>query len=778
MSKVIFALFTLLSGVSAVAATAAKVAFTLGTTTKTGTATTESRYYYVYRPDGLVLTAPVPAIMVLEDVAGDPAVDEFNALANSNGIVIITGSVKGNSSNTFWRADDPRWVGPEDYDYISSVINQVKSSQNCNDFFIAGLGQGGHMALAYACERPSMIKAAVCMGGFMEALGNMPQAPVPVMVMHGTGDTSSVYAMGRDTVEIWRARNNLLNAAPAVAYLSSPTIPNSVVQSTWAGGKNGTQAAFVSIKDGSHLIPTPTADSGFDAPSAIWAFVSQYLTAASSDVNIVSQPQDTTQYAGQPATFSVTVTGQGPFSYRWQRNGSEVIGAATSRYTTPLLTAADNGASYSVVVMSATSAQTSSTAALTVVAPPVGPAITASPVSRTVVAGRPVTFSVATTASGFPQYQWVRDGMPIQGAISASYTIPKTVPGDSGACIRAMITDVSGTTTSAGATLTVTPAPRAPVIITNPVRLVAEYNRTAAFTVNAWSGVMPMTYQWQKGSLVTQNSNFIDIAGATDSSYTPPPSSGNLSLPYRCIVTNGFGSVASGVEYQSQSASQKAPAFFYGPATVAGQKGVPFSYTIKQRGASAPIPTVTFDASPLPPGLSVDHLTGIISGTPTGIGTTRVIVVCYSTVGTLLGRLTMNVSATPPPIAINEWRTASFGASALNVDIAGDAADPDNDGHANLLEYATGTNPLFLNLWSTGPTIVGGYLTQSIAKNPTATGIAWGAEWSPDLRTWNNNVIVLQNTATIYQVRDKVLCNSCARRFLRINATLTGGGGL
>lgn len=72
---------------------------------------------------------------------------------------------------------------------------------------------------------------------------------------------------------------------------------------------------------------------------------------------------------GQAAQFSVGVTGTGPFSFQWLRNGAVVAITSNPGYTTPPTTiAADNGATYSVVVTNGGGSATSGTAKLIVTA--------------------------------------------------------------------------------------------------------------------------------------------------------------------------------------------------------------------------------------------------------------------------------------------------------------------------------------------------------------------------------------------------------------------------
>lgn len=71
------------------------------------------------------------------------------------------------------RAQRPLFVGFEDYDYTTEVIKRVRASDNCNDAFITGISKGGHQTFAYACECPSMIKAAGPLDEFMSLTANI-----------------------------------------------------------------------------------------------------------------------------------------------------------------------------------------------------------------------------------------------------------------------------------------------------------------------------------------------------------------------------------------------------------------------------------------------------------------------------------------------------------------------------------------------------------------------------------------------------------------------------
>ncbi len=70
--------------------------------------------------------------------------------------------------------------------------------------------------------------------------------------------------------------------------------------------------------------------------------------------------------AGTSATFRVTAGGSQPLNYQWQKNGVNIDGATAASYTTPAVTAADNGSTFVVVVSNSSGAIKSSAATLIV----------------------------------------------------------------------------------------------------------------------------------------------------------------------------------------------------------------------------------------------------------------------------------------------------------------------------------------------------------------------------------------------------------------------------
>jgi hypothetical protein len=118
------------------------------------------------------------------------------------------------------------------------------------------------------------------------------------------------------------------------------------------------------------------------------------------------------------------------------------------------------------------------------------------------------------------------------------------------------------------------------------------------------------------------------------------------------------------------------------------------------------------------------------------------------------------------------WQVTNFSADADNAAIAGEAADPDNDGLSNLIEYALGLNPNAFTATSLVVDTTTGALRLTAPKNPAATDITYLVEVSGDLVAWTSTgTTVVTNTATLLQVLDNTALSGAPRRFIRLKIT-------
>ncbi len=95
---------------------------------------------------------------------------------------------------------------------------------------------------------------------------------------------------------------------------------------------------------------------------------------------------------------------------------------------------------------------------LTVTTTAVAPAISTQPADKSVTEGQTATFSVVASGTAPLTYQWKKNGTNV-GTNTSSYTTPVTVLADNGAKFSVVVSNATGSVTSADATLTVTTLP-------------------------------------------------------------------------------------------------------------------------------------------------------------------------------------------------------------------------------------------------------------------------------------------------------------------------------
>lgn len=210
--------------------------------------------------------------------------------------------------------------------------------------------------------------------------------------------------------------------------------------------------------------------------------------------NIDTHPVSQTVNAGENVLFSVVASGTGSLSYQWYRDG---VPLAFQRMSSLLLGAvgpADVG-NYTVRISNAAGSVTANAVSLTVAgvapsAPPSNgslPVITSQPQSAAVPAGQDATFGVIATSATPLAYQWLRNGLVIDGATNDTFTLQQIGFGNNGDVHTVLVSNVAGSVASAEAQL----------LVTSPVLAVSQLNANS-FRLT-WSaekfGGYPVTYR-------------------------------------------------------------------------------------------------------------------------------------------------------------------------------------------------------------------------------------------------------------------------------------------
>jgi hypothetical protein len=297
--------------------------------------------------------------------------------------------------------------------------------------------------------------------------------------------------------------------------------------------------------------------------AALLAVVFLFGTAAHASVNASPSSLNfgTVATGSTSASHTVTIT-------NWTRNRTSIVSLATSaaqfQYSGPSLPfTLRRGQSVTVSVTFAPTVAQTYSGALTITrgngdtttvglggigsSPNVAPTITTQPASAKIITGQSATFNVAATGTSPITYQWKKNGAPLSGATSSTYTTPAVTMTDNNAQFSVAVSNPAGNANSNAAVLTITAAAVAPAITTQPASQTVVAGKTASFSVGA-SGTAPMTYQWKK--------NGTAISGATAATYTTPAeTTADNSAQFTVAVSNSAGSASSNAAILTVNAS-------------------------------------------------------------------------------------------------------------------------------------------------------------------------------------------------------------------------------
>ncbi len=264
-------------------------------------------------------------------------------------------------------------------------------------------------------------------------------------------------------------------------------------------------------------------------------------TSCPPDFVITTQPMSQDACFGDNISFSVAASGgAAPLSYQWQEdcsgNGSftNIFGATNTTLFQNSVNSSDR-CDFRVIITDAEGCElTSDVATLGANSPT---SITTQPMPVTTCVGEDASFTVVMRSTTVT-FQWQSDCSgtftDIAGATSATYTISPAQTTD--ACnYQVVVTNASDCITISNAVgLTVDDSP---TISTQPMSQDLCFGDDATFSATASGGIAPLTYQWQNDCSGT----FMDIAGATSSTYSISGAQPEDACNYQVVVTDNNG---------------------------------------------------------------------------------------------------------------------------------------------------------------------------------------------------------------------------------------------
>ncbi len=424
----------------------------------------------------------------------------------------------------------------------------------------------------------------------------------------------------------------------------------------------------------------------------------------------------------------------------------------------------------------------------------VPPTVNTDPVGATILAGLPYTLTAGVTASPAASLQWQKstDGgstwANISGATASSYAFAAVSASDAGQ-YRLVASNAVGTDTSNAATLVVQSYP---LSASRGISLNwRESGTTGVLASTDVAGIVGLANWDNRIPSATTFANLVDSTGATTSAsvqlsvggawhaFTATP-----ALPMQRLFAN-YWDIAPGGSAVGATATLTASGLSYASydvyvyfatdgannartAQLAINGGAPVFAKMMGSGNTTAFPTYMAEGTGADAGSatlgSYVKFTGL-----SGTGFTLVATKVDANYG-IAGIQIVNTAPTLSPL--EAWRQTHFGTTA-NSGQAADAADPDGDGLANLLEYAFGENPMVAN---DGPSVVtttpGGVLALTFVHidDPALSYVVEASNdlagpWSP-AQTYTGFTAAGTTTYT-----DNVALNSVSRRFLRVKVT-------
>lgn len=234
-----------------------------------------------------------------------------------------------------------------------------------------------------------------------------------------------------------------------------------------------------------------TISNNGDLLTSLYALVtvSQVIEA----ISITEQPQALNLTTGDPINLSVGVSGDGPYDYQWQKDGSILLGETNPTLHIVDSSQADSG-SYRVRITNGSSEASSDFVSVIVNSSTAPVTINQQPQNLTITEGNTANFQINASGGGFISYQWRKNSINIANAYTSQLEINNAGVTNAGD-YDVIVTNSRGSLTSHFAKLTVLSS-ESPISITlqpmsNSVVITEEISlRTAA------TGDGTLSYQW------------------------------------------------------------------------------------------------------------------------------------------------------------------------------------------------------------------------------------------------------------------------------------------
>lgn len=250
-----------------------------------------TRTYRLHLPDGYQPGTPYPLILVFHGRGKTGAfTEQFSDMSKLNAVVAYPNGVLDAENKQAWQGAPYSVKGVDDVKFTADLLDQLEAT-TCVDrsaVYATGKSNGAGFTGILACQMADRFAAIAPVAGAFYRLTPQrcaPSRPVPVLEIHGTGDTTIPYDGdgSRDLPAIqtwvrdWAIRNSC-KPIPRVTRLGTD-----VTTMTYDACRTRADVVHVAVTDGGHTWPGSDASSGpgyvtqtFEAHELIGRFFSEH----------------------------------------------------------------------------------------------------------------------------------------------------------------------------------------------------------------------------------------------------------------------------------------------------------------------------------------------------------------------------------------------------------------------------------------------------------------------------------------------------------------------
>ncbi len=492
-----------------------------------------------------------PALAGYQDVTASVVDTDSQRVSRYQGFADVTALVQAGGAGTYWGANVQAGTGEDRYAGWALTVVYTDPSKS-----IQQVGVYDGLTSLVAASRPSV---TIPLDSFQTPASGTVNAKVGLVAWEGDADinTETATLNGSTLTDAVNATNDQFNSTISRAGAHVTTKSPNYVNQLGIDADEITANGFIPNSATSTTLALGTSQDTY-LPGVVTLVNDTYLeTPANTGAPSISgTTTDRSVLTANPGTWTGAPTPT--FTYQWRRcnaAGASCVDIASATASTYTLTATDVGSTIRVVVTGTnTAGNASATAPQTAVIAALAPFVTVAPaLSGTTQQGSALTLSQGTW-DGTPTITYARSWqrcnaagascVAIAGQTGTTYTL---VAGDVGFTIRGVVT----ATNAAGSTPATT-TQSAVIAATPPVNTVvpalsgtARDGLTLTSTTGTWTGspTITFTYQWQRCNAA--GASCVDIASATNSTYTATATDIGGTLRSRVTGTNSAGNSAA-----------------------------------------------------------------------------------------------------------------------------------------------------------------------------------------------------------------------------------------